>query len=356
MIGVIPARREAAAHPAPFARLYAVPPFTDGVAGQCLRAACHLGIQSRAILRERPDVIYFRFRSCAPFACAASRLLGRGAPVIGEHNTWSSAYLKVSGYSSVLNALSRWSQLITARSSHGIRTSTRHLKDILASHGIDKGRIFVAGMGADLDLFHPSAREEACARVGLDPAFHYVGYVGSLNRWQGVDVLVESLRQLVDAFPRVRAVILGDGPQAANLRQQAQRAGLDGRLVFKGSVPHEEIPGWISCFALGIGVLRTQARGRILATPMKLVEYAACGIPSVTASVEGVEILDQRGAVLLVPPDHPSATAEAIARLLRDPAMSARMGQAARTVAEESLSWTAVGREILKNIPLKAGA
>jgi glycosyltransferase involved in cell wall biosynthesis len=300
-------------------------------------------------------VIYFRFRSCAPFTCAAGRLLGRGTPVIGEHNTWSSAYLKQSGYSSVINALSRWSQLITARSSHRIRTSTQHLKEVLVAHGIDEQRIFVAGMGADLDLFRPRPREESCARVGLDPSFRYVGYAGSLNRWQGVDVMVESLRLLVDAFPEVRAVILGDGPQAENLRQQAFRAGLDGHLVFKGTVPHEEMNGWITCFDVGIGALRTQARGRMLGSPMKLVEYAACGVPAVTASVEGVEVLQQRGAILLVPPDNPSAAAEAIARLLRDPALRGRMGQTARKVAEESLSWTAIGREILSHIPHQAG-
>ena len=351
VIGVIPARRDVAVHPGPFARLYAVPPFSEGIVGQCLRAACHLGIQSRAILREQPDAIYFRFRSCAPFACAAGRLLGRGAPVIGEHNTWSSAYLKQSGYSSVINALSQWSQLITARSSHRIRTSTQHLKDVLVTRGIDEHRIFVAGMGADLDLFRPRPREEACARVGLDPTFRYVGYAGSLNRWQGVDVLVESLRLLMDAFPRVRTVILGDGPQAENLRRQARCAGLEGRLVFKGTVPHEEMNEWISCFDLAIGALRTQARGRMLGSPMKLVEYAACGVPAVAASVEGVEILQQRGAVVLVPPDNPPAAAEAIARLLRNPALRERMGQDARKVAEESLSWASIGRNILSHIP-----
>lgn len=351
VVGVVPARRETAAHPAPFARLYAVPPFTEGYAGQGMRAACHLAVQCWAILREKPDAIYVRFRSCAPFACAAGRLLGRGAPVIGEHNTWASTFLKVSGYSSAIHAVSRWSQLLAARCSHRIRTSTRHLKEILVARGIGEDRIFVAGMGADLDRFRPRPREESCVRTGLDPACRYVGYAGSLNRWQGVDVLVESFRLLVDAFPQVRAVILGDGPQAANLRRQAALAGLDGRLVFKGNVPHEHVPDWINCFDVGIGALRTQAQGRLLATPMKLVEYAACGTPSVTASAEGAEVLAQRGAVVLVPSDDPSATAEAIARLLRDPAPRERMGLIARKVAEESLSWTAVGREILKNFP-----
>ena len=350
VIGVIPARRASADDSAPFARLYTVPRFNEGYAGQFLRAAGHLGVLSRAVLRERPDVIYVRFRSCAPLAGAVARMSGRSAVVIGEHSTWSSAYLKVSGYSALINTLSRWSQLLAARSAHRIRTSTPYLKEILVGHGIEAGRIFVTGMGADLDRFRPLSREEACARLGLDPSICYVGYAGSLNRWQGVDVVVDSLGILAASFPKVRLVIVGDGPQAENLRRQVARAGLSDRVVFKGPVPHEEIPWWIGGFDVGIGALRTQAGGRMLTTPMKLAEYAACGVPAITASVEGVEILAQRGAVLLVPPEDPSATAEAITRVLRDPELKQRMGLAARAVAGETLSWTAIARQILGHI------
>lgn len=353
VIGVIPARRDRARDPAPFAQVYPTPRFTEGYAGQLLRATAHLGVLVRAVRREQPDAVYVRFRSCSPLSCAAARLFGRGAVVVGEHNTWASAYLEVSGYSAWINALSRWNQLLAARGAHRIRTSTRHLKDILAEQGLDAGRIFVAGMGADLERFRPIPRDEALARAGLDPSFRYIGYAGSLNRWQGVDVLVESLRHLPGD---VRVVILGDGPQAGNLRRQAAQAGLSDRVLFKGAVPHDDMPWWINGFDVGVGALRTQARGRMLGTPMKLAEYAACGIPSVAASVEGVEILEQRDAVRRVPPEDAVAAAAAIVHLLREPGTRRRMGAAARAVAEECLSWTAIARQVLAHLaPVPAG-
>ncbi|GEM_PF-526703 len=353
VIGVIPARRDRARDPAPFARVYATPRFNEGYAGQLLRAAAHLGVLARAIRRERPDAIYVRFRSCSPLSCAAARLCARGAVVVGEHNTWASAYLEVSGYSTAVNALSRRNQLLAARSAHRIRTSTRHLKNILVEQGIEAGRVFVAGMGADLDRFRPLPRDESLARAGLDPSARYVGYAGSLNRWQGVDVLIESLRHLPGD---VRVVILGEGPQADNLRRQAAQAGLSDRVLFKGHVPHEDMPWWINCFEVGVGALRTQARGRMLGTPMKLAEYAACGAPAVAASVEGVEILEQRAAVIRVPSEDARAAAEAIRRLLREPAERRSMGLAARAVAEECLSWTAIARQVLAHfLPIPAG-
>lgn len=75
---------------------------------------------------------------------------------------------------------------------------------------IPRGRITVSPSGTDTELFRPLAKEECCARLGMDPSFSYVGFVGSFLSNQGVDTLIDSAPRLLEKCAHLRFLLVGD--------------------------------------------------------------------------------------------------------------------------------------------------
>jgi glycosyltransferase involved in cell wall biosynthesis len=73
----------------------------------------------------------------------------------------------------------------------------------------------------------------------------------------------------------------------------------------------------------------------------------SCGLPVVATAVDGTpEIVRDGETGLLVPPSQPGPLAEALARVLDDPALARRMGEEALRVGRELYTWTANARRM----------
>jgi glycosyltransferase involved in cell wall biosynthesis len=137
-----------------------------------------------------------------------------------------------------------------------------------------------------------------------------VVFVGELRLLKGVDVLLDALAQLAREGRGVSATIVGDGPDAAAFRAQAERLGLTS-VRFPGAMPAR------AAFALG-GCLVVPSRAESL--PYIVLEAAAAGMPIVTTNVGGIpEIFGPQSARLVPPADVP-ALASAISTIISDTA------------------------------------
>lgn len=322
-----------------FSRTVPTARFSEGIFGQLARSAAHLRVLLRTLREERPDILYYRFRSCSPLVVASARRAAPRTRIVTELNNWPSGLLLMSGYGRPLAALARWGQLTSARHSDLVRALTEDHRAKLLEHGIRPDRVVVAGTGADLDLFRPMNRDEACRVSGLDPTFQYVGFIGYLSRWQGVDTLVQAAPEILRRHPDARLVVAGDGPQRENLARVAAALGLGDRILLTGHVPHERVPALINAFTVCIGPLVPETGGRLTRSPMKLREYAACGKLSVTIRIGGLLEFEEAGIARLVPPADAAALAQTVGDCLADPAGLARAGAAARSYAERHFGW-----------------
>lgn len=193
--------------------------------------------------------------------------------------------------------------------------------------------------GVDTTRFTPGTPHHPTAEA---PAT--VVFVGTLKPWHGVEVLLEAAA-LARAPWRVR--IVGDGPQAGALADQAARLDLD--VDFVGAVDPAAVPALLHDVHLAVAPY--PAGQDQYFSPLKVVEYAAAGLPVVASAVGQIPHLVHDGVTgLLVPPSDPEALATAVDALVRVPSRARRLGAAARARAEARHTWDTVLDRVLDGL------
>jgi len=228
------------------------------------------------------------------------------------------------------------------------------LRALLIEQGVEASRILVTPNGVELESYAARAGGEARARAladlgvecgpglgGAPPDGLVLGFVGYTRAWHRLDLAIEALRR--PALRAARLVIVGEGPAHADLREAAARAGVLERVHFAGGRPHASIPGLLSAFDVALVPAINP-----YASPLKLFEYMAAGLPTVAPDQENLrEVLEHGVNALLVAAGDGEALGEAIERLA-EPGLRARLGAAARrTVLERDLTWRANARRVV---------
>jgi glycosyltransferase involved in cell wall biosynthesis len=150
-------------------------------------------------------------------------------------------------------------------------------------------------------------------------------FLGHLYRDKGVYELLDAFASLQPSRPGLRLVLAGEGSEAHGLRSEASRLGLDGAV---------DLPGWVGPDAKA--ELLAEAACLALPShdeglPLALLEAMLAGVPVVATSVGGVpEIVEDGRHALLVTPHDPDALAAALARVLDDSKLAARLSETAR--------------------------
>lgn len=209
-----------------------------------------------------------------------------------------------------------------------IAVSRADREDLLRRRFVAPSRVLHVSNAADTDRFHPGGRDGARARLGLDGECFVVGTVSRLVPGKAVSDLVQAAALL----PTLTLLIVGDGPERAELELQARPLG--GRVRFLGA--RDDVPEILR--ALDVFALPSRWEGE----PIALLEAMATGLPCVaTATVGAREVLEAARAGVLVPVGSPVALASAFQELEAAPFHRAQWGRSAREAAL-SRSWSAV--------------
>jgi rhamnosyl/mannosyltransferase len=198
---------------------------------------------------------------------------------------------------------------------------------------------FVEPDAADPGRLDPAALAAVRERTG---GRRLVFALGRLVPYKGFAVLVEAARRLPDDAV---AVIGGAGPLAGELARQIETAGLGHKVLLAGRIPDAELPAWFACcdvFCLP-SVTRAEMFGIVQ------LEAMAWGKPVVATAIagSGVAAVNRHGETgLVVPPGDASALGAALATLLADAALAARLGQGGRQAAAARFSPRAVAEAL----------
>jgi glycosyltransferase involved in cell wall biosynthesis len=182
---------------------------------------------------------------------------------------------------------------------------------------------------ANTDLFMPSAQTQ------IDAPRRYALFFGALSAWQGIDTLIEAVRQ--PSWPQeIKLVIAGDGAEREKLKSVTGDL-----IVYLGTVPYRSMPGLIAHALAGL-IPKTDIAGHSATglSPLKLYETLACGTPVIVSDFPGMaDLVRESGAGLAVEPCNPAALAEAVAYLYRNPEVREKMGTLGRTAVVGKHSW-----------------
>ncbi|MBT6117752.1 MAG: glycosyltransferase family 4 protein, partial [Rhodospirillaceae bacterium] len=205
-------------------------------------------------------------------------------------------------------------------------TCTAVGRDHLAGLAPEPARVLLAYHGLDLARFPPPEREAGGEGRAADPVT--ILSVGRAVEKKGYEDLLDALAAL-PAGPAWRFVHIGGGKRLAALKARADELGLGDRIEWLGPQPQETVLARYRTAGLFVLASRIAADGDRDGLPNVLVEAQSQGLACLGTCVSAIPELIRDGETgLLVPPGDPPALAEALARMIVDPALRARLGAA----------------------------
>ncbi len=266
-----------------------------------------------------------------------------GADLLSEQHKIRQSAIKrrmaraIFGGAAVLLAISNW---------------TRDLAlTVLGDLGLDGHgqRLRVIHPGTDPTHFRPGADAvDLRERLGLpDGGTRWLVTVARLQQHKGMDTVIAALPAILARAPDVRYAVAGTGPDRERLEKLANKLGLGDRVRFLGGVSDRELPALYNLASVYVGASRRAERLGVEGFGIALVEASACGRPVVAGNSGGIPDAVRDGETgFLVPPEEPAAFADAICRLLADPAAAQRMGQNGRRAIKKYFNRDRVVRDL----------
>jgi len=183
-------------------------------------------------------------------------------------------------------------------------------------------RFAVIPNGIDLARFeNPADGANIRNELGIPEEALVVGLSASLSAYKGHVHLLKAAVEVRRRVPNVLFVFAGDGPLRNELEAESSALGLDGAVCFLG-VRHD-IPALTRCYDVAVLPSLSETFGWAAAEAM------ACRRPVVASALPTIaEVVEDGVSGILVPPARATELADALTRLLRDPALRRRMGEA----------------------------
>jgi len=182
------------------------------------------------------------------------------------------------------NTVNKWPQKI-------IFSSSQAKEFFLNNFNIDVRKVISFTEGTNTDDFHPdydvnNLRDE----LKLPSGKKIVIYLGVLTKYQGIDILISSVRSVREKYPDVHFLIVGY-PNVKYYKNMAKELNISSSITFTGKVSHQDAPKYLCLGDIGVSLKlsQTEANG-------KLFGYMAVGLPCVVFDTKtNKEILGDTG-------------------------------------------------------------
>lgn len=304
--------------------------------------------------RWRPDVVFTVAPAffCAPGALLLTRLCGarsRSWLHIQDFELDAAFELGLLRGAWLRGLAERWERR-TLRGFTRVSTISGAMARRAAQKGVEAERVVLLPNWVDLEAIRPRGPAERAANpyrraLGLPEGALVLQYSGSMNKKQGLELLVAVIRELAD-LPNLIWLLAGEGPTKEALAEAT--AGL-AQVRLLPLQPAARLNDWLTL--ADVHLLPQKAGAADLVLPSKLLGILASGRPLVAsspASSELGQLAEQAG--LRVEPEDPGAFAAALRRLVADPDLRERLGAQARQLAVERFGQEAVLRELERKL------
>jgi glycosyltransferase involved in cell wall biosynthesis len=265
-------------------------------------------------------------------------------PVVYEvRGFWEETWLADRGEEAAERAwylLRQEREMEAARRADHVVTLAGPMQDHLVAHGVPGDQISIVPNAVDPEAFKDAHRDEELAlTLRLEPGEVVAGYVSSLNRYEGIDVLLSAIAMAREKGARIRGLVVGDGVDRPRLEQHAVELGLSEAVTFTGSVPHGEVAAYYGLIDIFV-VPRVDARVCRLVSPLKPYEAMAAGRTVVVSRTPVLRTIVEEGVTgATFRTGDPADLAERLRELAGDGTARERIGHAARQAVLQEHTW-----------------
>ncbi len=295
----------------------------------------------RRIASFNPDVIHAHLHEGAIIACICrlffkqkKYLFDMQGSLAGE--VLQHGFAKEGGFFHrfllfIERKIARWFPVIT---------QSDGMIDELLKLGAAPGRIANVKDGVDTEIFKPQPFcDDLAAQLNIDKNRPRIVYMGLLEEYQGVDLMLEAFEAVAIQLPDIQFIIIGY-PNIEKYRAVCEKRSIADKTFFLGRVDYFSLPHYLSLADIAIApkISATEGDG-------KIYNYMAMGMLTIAwdRSVSR-EILGDTG--IFAEYGNPRALADNIIRAIKNPDERRLLGAAARERAVANLSWDAVGQRI----------
>jgi glycosyltransferase involved in cell wall biosynthesis len=220
-------------------------------------------------------------------------------------------------------------RLLPAYADHVIAVSENMRREIERLGRVSRSQLSVISNGVEAEHFCSATTE---------PVRNVIVFAGNLAPYQGIDLLLRAFARVRQEVPAARLHLLTDG-DFNPLRPLAEMLGIDSSIKAM-AVDYAALPQ-----ALRAATVLVNPRPVCSGVPQKLFNYMASARPVVSFAASAA-LLEHEKTGLIVSDGDIAAFAAAIVRLMRDPALAARLGESARLLVSKHYSWDQVAARI----------
>jgi glycosyltransferase involved in cell wall biosynthesis len=220
-------------------------------------------------------------------------------------------------------------------------TINEPIQELLEQRGLSRSKSTVIMNAADEARF--ATKTNPAPERGHSPGSEkfVMMYHGTLTKIYGLDIAVEAFGIAHHDMPGAEFWILGSGPEAGRLADQAERLGLSSKVRLFGMVPSNEIPGWLRQCTVGLLPIRRDVF-LDFAFPNKLPEFIISEIPVIVSRLKAIHYYFSEEAVAYCEPNSPADLARQMVRVFQDAGLRKRL------IKQATKEYAAIRWEIMK--------
>ncbi|TCS93257.1 glycosyltransferase [Hazenella coriacea] len=161
-----------------------------------------------------------------------------------------------------------------------------------------------------------------------------IGIAKGLHEVYGISKLIQAFAEVEKIYPQVRLLIVGDGPKRNEYEELTRSLGVEHKVSFTGRVPNSEVVHYMN--QMDIFVLPSYSESFGVAA----IEAQACGVPVIVTQVGGLpEVVEDGETGIIIPNNEPKHLVPALERLIQDPELRLRMGEAGAHHVRQEYDW-----------------
>jgi glycosyltransferase involved in cell wall biosynthesis len=220
------------------------------------------------------------------------------------------------------------------QSSDAIIAICPYLKDHVLASGVTRKVFVIENTGESQNVFPEKPASRADDKISQFRGRKIVLYAGTFEHYQGLDLLLESVKHVAAKRADVLFLLIGGNPKFTALyREMSTRLGIESHVEFMEQIPAAEVRSYMEAADVLVSPRKSGTN-----TPLKIYSYLRSGKPIVaTDLVTHTQVLTPEISILTAP--EPEAFAAGILRALEDSVENRDLVEAAFRVAEDKYSY-----------------